>query len=157
MPLIGFSIIFLNLGINKVREKDSLRGNILTGILLLGLFNVTLVLTSQHQKPNAISSIKDLIIDKNIDHPIVSIPLINYYLKKHGIDNEFYDIENINDVGTVKLLKKDSLLLIGNFQNRFLDHYLLTYDSTYYHNPYVNRMWSEINISILKKKYNAEK
>ena len=89
MPLIGFSIIFLNLGINKVREKNSLRGNILTGILLLGLFNVTLVLTSQHQKPNAISSIKDSIIDKNIDYPIVSIPLINYYLKKHGIDNEF--------------------------------------------------------------------
>ena len=65
MPLIGFSIIFLNLGINKVREKNSLRGNILTGILLLGLFNVTLVLTSQHKKPNAISSIKDSIIDKN--------------------------------------------------------------------------------------------
>ena len=152
MPLIGFSIILLNLGINKVREKNSLRGNILTGILLLGIFNVTLVLTAQHQKPNAISSIKDSIIEKNIDYPIVSIPLINYYLKKHGIDNEFYDIENINDVDPVKLLEKDSLLLIGNFQNKFLDHYVLTYDSTYYHNPYMNRMWPEINICSLKKK-----
>ena len=152
MPLIGFSIIFLNLGINKVRVKNSLRGNILTGILLLGLFNVTLVLTSQHQKPNAISSMKDSIIEKKIGYPIVSIPLINYYLKKHGIDNEFYDIENINDVDPVKLLEKDSLLLIGNFQNKFLDHYVLTYDSTYYHNPYMNRMWPEINICSLKKK-----
>ena len=152
MPLIGFSIIFLNLGINKVREKNSLRGNILTGILLLGLFNVTLVLTSQHKKPNAISSIKDSIIDKNIDYPIVSIPLINFYLKKHGIDNEFYDIENAHDVDPIKLLKTDSLLLIGNFQKRFLDHYVLTYDSTYYHNPYMNRMWSEINVSSIKKK-----
>ena len=41
MPLIGFSIIFLNLGINKVREKNSLRGNILTGILLLYLNHLT--------------------------------------------------------------------------------------------------------------------
>ena len=157
MPLIGFSIIFLNLGINKVRKKNILQGNILTGILLLSLFNVTLVLTSQHQKPNAISSIKDSIINKNIDYSIVSIPLINYYLKKHGINNQFYDIENINISDTINLMREDSLLLIGNFQNKFLDNYELIHDSTYYHNPYMNRMWSEINISILKKKYNAEK
>ena len=157
MPLIGFSIVFMNLGINKVREKNSLQGNILTGILLFGLFNVTLVLTSQHQKPNAISSIKDSILDKNIDYSIVSIPLINYYLKKHGINNQFYDIKNINNSDTINLMREDSLLLIGNFQNKFLDNYELIHDSTYYHNPYVNRMWSEINISILKKKYNAEK
>ena len=157
MPLIGFSIILLNMGINRVREKNSIRGNILTGLLLLGLINITLVLTSQHQKPNTISSIKDSIINKKIGYPIVSIPLINYYLKKHGLNNEFYDIENINDIDPVKSLGKDSLLLIGNFQNRFIDRYVLTYDSTYYHNPYMNRMWSDINISTLKKKYNAEK
>ena len=109
----------------------------------MGLFNVTLVLTSQHQKPNAI---QDDSIKMNIDYPIVSIPLINFYLKKHGIDNEFYEIENTHDVDPIKLLKRDSLLLIGNFQKRFLDHYVLTYDSTYYHNPYMNRMWSEICI-----------
>ena len=152
MPLIGFSIIFLNSGINKVREKNSLQGNIFTGILLLGLFNVTLVLTSQHQKPNAISSIKDSIIDKNIDYPIVSIPLIHYYLKKHGIDNQFYDIKNINNSDTINLMREDSLLLIGNFQNKFLDNYEFIHDSAYYHNPYMNRMWSEINVSSLKKK-----
>tara|TARA_Y100000768_G_scaffold378927_1_gene353959 strand:- start:564 stop:1985 length:1422 start_codon:yes stop_codon:yes gene_type:complete len=152
MPLIGFSIILLNMGINRVREKNSLQGNILAGLLLLGLINVTFVLTSQHQKPNAISSIKDSIIEKKINYPIVSIPLINYYLKTHRIDNELHDIENINDIDPVKLLEKDSLLLIGNFQNRFLDHYVLIYDSTYYHNPYMNRMWSEINVISLKKK-----
>ena len=152
MPLIGFSIILLNMGINRVREKNSLQGNILAGLLLLGLINVTFVLTSQHLKPNAISSIKDSIIEKKIGYTIVSIPLINYYLKNHGIDNEFHDIENINDIDPVKLLEKDSLLLIGNFQNRFLDHYVLIYDSTYYHNPYINRMWSEINVVSLKKK-----
>ena len=65
---------------------------------------------------------------------------------------EFYDIENAHDVDPIKLLKTDSLLLIGNFQKRFLDHYVLTYDSTYYHNPYMNRMWSEINVSSIKKK-----
>ena len=152
MPLIGFFIILLNMGINRVREKNSLRGNILTGLLLLSLFNVTLVLTSQHQNPNAISSIKDSIIEKDIRYPIVSIQLINYYLKKHGIDNEFYDTESTHDVDLTKLLKTESLLLIGNFQKIFLDYYVLTYDSTYYHNPYMNRMWSEINVSSLKKK-----
>ena len=152
MPLIGFSIILLNMGINWVREKKRLRGNILTGLLLLGLFNVTFVLTSQHQKPNAISSIKDSIIANNISYPIVSIPLINYYLKKHGLHNEYFDIEDISDLDQVKLLEKDSLLLIGKFQNKFLDDYVLTHDTIYFHNPYMNRMWSEINMCSLKKK-----
>ena len=152
MPLIGFSIILLNMGMNRVREKNSLRGNILTGLLLLGLFNVTFVLTSQHQKPNAISSIKDSIIANNISYPIVSIPLINYYLKKHGLHNEYFDIEDISDLDQVKLLEKDSLLLIGKFQNKFLDDYVLTHDTIYFHNPYMNRMWSEINMCSLKKK-----
>ena len=118
----------------------------------MSLFNVTLVLTSQHQNPNAISSIKDSIIEKDIRYPIVSIPLINYYLKKHGLDNEFFDIEDVMDIDPVKILEKDSLLLIGNFQNKFMDNYIPLHDSVYYHNPYMNRMWSEINMCILKKK-----
>ena len=152
MPLIGFSIILLNMGINRVKEKNSLKGNILIGFLILGLSNVTFVLTSQHKKPNAISSIKDSIIANNISYPIVSIQLINYYLTKHGLHNDFFDIENISELDQVKLLEEDSLLLIGNFQNKFLDNYMLTNDTIYYHNPYMNRMWSEINMCSLKKK-----
>ena len=152
MPLIGFSIILLNMGINRVKEKNSLKGNILIGFLILGLSNVTFVLTSQHKKPNAISSIKDSIIANDISYPIVSIPLINYYLTKHGLHNVFFDIENFSELDQVKLLEEDSLLLIGNFQNKLLDNYILTNDTIYYHNPYMNRMWSEINMCSLKKK-----
>ncbi len=152
LPLIGFCIILLNIGMTEVRYKNGLVGYVYIGILFLGLCNVTLVLTSQHQKPNAISSIKDSIIEKDISYPIVSIPLINYYLNKHGLKNELFDIENKNDIELIKLSERDSLLLIGNFKKKFSDHYILTHDSTYYHNPYVNRMWSEINMYGLKKK-----
>ncbi len=90
--------------------------------------------------------------EKDISYPIVSIPLINYYLNKHGLKNELFDIENKNDIELIKLSERDSLLLIGNFKKKFSDHYILTHDSTYYHNPYVNRMWSKVETFRLEKK-----
>ena len=61
LPLISFLIVFLNLGIKRLRNENKLLGNILVGLYLISLCNVTYVLTSQHKKPNAISSVKDLL------------------------------------------------------------------------------------------------
>ena len=152
LPLISFLIVFLNLGIKRLRNENKLLGNILVGLYLISLCNVTYVLTSQHKKPNAISSVKDYIIKQDINYSIVSIPLINFYLKSHGLKNEFFDIEDITNSEPVKALTRDSLLIVGNFQNKFSDDYINTYDTTFYHNPYVNRMWSELGIFNLKKK-----
>ena len=152
LPLISFLIVFLNLGIKKLRNENKLLGNILVGLYLIFLCNVTYVLTSQHKKPNAISSVKDFIIKQDINYSIVSIPLINFYLKSHGLKNQFFDIEDISNSEQIKGLTRDSLLIVGNFQNQFLDDYINNYDTTFYHNPYVNRMWSELGIFNLKKK-----
>ena len=145
-------IVFLNLGIKRLRNENKLLGNILVGLYLISLCNVTYVLTSQHKKPNAISNVKDFIIKQDINYSIVSIPLINFYLKSHGLKNEFLDVEDITNSEQIKGLTRDSLLIVGNFQNQFSDDYINNYDTTFYHNPYVNRMWSEIGIFNLKKK-----
>ena len=152
LPLISFLIVFLNLGIKRLRNENKLLGNILVVLYLISLCNVTYVLTSQHKKPNAISNVKDFIIKQDINYSIVSIPLINFYLKSHGLKNEFFDIEDITNSEPIKALARDSLLIVGNFQNKFSDDYINNYDTTFYHNPYVNRMWSEIGIFNLKKK-----
>jgi len=36
------------------------------------------------------------------------------------------------------------IMIIGNFDSLPLDRYQVTKLKTYYHNPYVNRMWSKI-------------
>ena len=68
------------------------------------------------------------------------------------LKNEFLDVEDITNSEQIKGLTRDSLLIVGNFQNQFSDDYINNYDTTFYHNPYVNRMWSEIGIFKLEKK-----
>ena len=72
--------------------------------------------------------------------------------KSHGLKNEFLEVEDITNSEQIRGLTRDSLLIVGNFQNQFSDDYINTYDTTFYHNPYVNRMWSEIGIFKLEKK-----
>ena len=42
--------------------------------------------------------------------------------------------------------------MIGNFKNKIPDNFEIIYDSTFYHNPYVNQMWSTITLYKLLKK-----
>tara|TARA_Y100000588_G_C14243904_1_gene920597 strand:- start:785 stop:2212 length:1428 start_codon:yes stop_codon:yes gene_type:complete len=152
LPLIIFCIIFINNGIQYARKKNKILNNVFLVIFFLGLINVTFVLVQQHTRPNAISSLKDNLISQGNKETIASISLINYYLKLHGLGNQFLDIENLNDIEKIKLLNKEKLILIGNFKESFQSDYHITHDSTYYHNPYVNRMWSEVSIYRLVKK-----
>lgn len=151
LPLIIICIFLMNKGIQSLRDKDQIF-LIVTAIFFLGLINVTSVLVEQHMRPNAISSLKDQLINENEKETIASIPLINYYLRYHGLKNQFIDIENENDVKKIKLLDDEKLILIGNFKESFYDDYLVEDRTDFYHNPYVNRMWSEISMYSMKKK-----
>ena len=151
LPLIIICIFLINKGIQTLRDKDQIFP-IVTVLFFLGLINITSVLVKQHMKPNAISSLKDQLINKNEKETIASIPLINYYLKYHGLKNQFIDIENENDVKKIKLLDDEKLILIGNFKESFHDDYRVEDRTDFYHNPYVNRMWSEISMYSVGKK-----
>ena len=133
-------------------QKKRTKCFIVTVLFFLGLMNTTFVLVKQHIRPSAISSLKDHLINQNEKETIVSIPLINNYLKHHGLKNQFINIENENDVKQIKLLDKKKLILIGNFKKSFLDNYQGDDQINFYHNPYVNRMWSEISMYSVGKK-----
>ena len=151
LPLIIICIFLINKGIQSLRDKDQIF-MIVIAIFFLGLMNITSVLVEQHMRPNAISSLKDHLVNKNEKETIASIPLINYYLRYHGLKNQFMDIENENDVKKIKLLDDEKLILIGNFKNTFYPDYQVDNQIDFYHNPYVNRMWSEITMYRMGKK-----
>ena len=151
LPIIIICIFLINKGIQSLRDKDQIF-LIVTAIFFLGLMNITSVLVEQHMRPNAISSLKDHLVNKNEIETIASIPLINYYLRYHGLKNQFIDIENENDVKKIKLLDDEKLILIGNFKNTFYPDYQVDNQIDFYHNPYVNRMWSEITMYRMGKK-----
>ena len=50
----------------------------------------------------------------------------------------------------------EEILLIGNFKPMFKDNYTIIEDNIFYHNPYVNRMWSQIETYKIINEYRAE-
>ena len=54
------------------------------------------------------------------------------------------DLKNINR----------STYIIGDFEQLVNNKYTISLDSSFYHNPYINRMWSSINIYSLTKNSN---
>jgi len=152
LPLIVFAIVVINTGVVAMVDKNKFIPNLVIGIFFLSLINITMVLVYQHKNPTSISKIKDDLINKQNINTVVSIPLINYFLKSHQVESEFLDVEDSVDIEEIKLLDRDTLLLIGSFNEKFSDNYNIISDTVYFHNIYVNRMWSEISIYQLVKK-----
>ena len=152
LPLLVPLFVILHSGLLFHNKKKNILNTILLILFFTSTINITTNLIVQHKKPNAISSLKNAIVKMGFQFPIASTPLINYYLQQHGLENDFLDIESDEDIRNIKSSGEYELFLIGNFKNQFSSDYHITRESTYYHNPYVNRMWSEINTCFLEKK-----
>tara|TARA_Y100000996_G_scaffold94802_1_gene67514 strand:+ start:145 stop:546 length:402 start_codon:yes stop_codon:yes gene_type:complete len=125
---------------------------IANGAFILLFIAITFKLVVQHKNPNAISQLKDFIINENPEK-IISIPLINYYLKAHGVKSDFTNLDNQNVDYQLNIdsLKLNNALLIGNFKGIFESEYKVSPLKIFFHNPYVNRMWPEIRTFQLNK------
>ena len=113
---------------------------VLAGFLLCYGY-VTLHLVVQHKNPTAIAQIYQYLKAKQSDTLcVVSVPLIKYYLESQGLKAVYMPIKGEND--TVKLdgQLNSELIVIGSP----LPGRVMKTRKTFYHNPYVNRMWSEI-------------
>jgi hypothetical protein len=152
LPLLVPLFVVLHSGLLFLIKKKNILNTILLIIFFTSTINITTKLILQHKKPNAISSVKNEIVKNGFQYPIASTPLINYYLQQHGLENEFLSIESDEDIHAIKLSGEREIFLIGNFKKQFSSDYYIISDSIYYHNPYVNRMWSEINTYFLEKK-----
>ena len=80
---------------------------------------------------------------------IVCIPLVKYYLETHGINATYIDVKSIDKNKIPDTL--NGAIVIGNQNGLFNDSFQVISDSSYFHNPYVNRMWSEIHTFRLSK------
>ena len=110
---------------------------------------VSIILVDQHRSPSAISKLKDNLISMDPNDKIVCIPLVKYYLETHGINANYIDINSIDKNNIPNNL--DNAIIIGNHPDLFNDTFQVISDSSYYHNPYVNRMWPEIHTFRLRK------
>ena len=116
---------------------------------ITALVFVSIILVNQHRKPSAISKLKDHLISMDTNDKIVCIPLVKYYLETHGINANYIDVKSIDKNNLPDTL--NGAIVIGNQDGLFNDSFQVISDSSYFHNPYVNRMWSEIHTFRLSK------
>ena len=75
---------------------------------------------------------------------MVSVPLIKYYLAAQELEAAYTPIKSTEDLAKLdeKLNDTSELVAIGSpLQDR-----VPKTKKTFYHNPYVNRMWPELSV-----------
>ena len=144
LPLVF--IVLILIGSSFKQQKSFALHYIL--ILLLGVLNYNII--SGHQFGTAIYQLRNEIINQEIDY-IVSNSLINYYLQRTGVKSNYINVENFKPTNFKKNINSGkSIKVIGNYSNLFRNKYKLSLDTTFYHNPYMNRMWSTVPLYSVK-------
>ena len=104
---------------------------------------VTINIVVQHTKPTAIAQIHEYLRDKQRDQGnplyIVSVPLIKYYLAAQAVEAIYVPIKSEADLAQLDELETGLVVIGSPLSNR-----KPKVEKTFYHNPYVNRMWPEL-------------
>ena len=84
---------------------------------------------------------------KVIHTPGHTLDMINFYLPSHQVKINYIDVENFEDINSLSLESSNTkdILMVGDYRNLFPSLSSSFYsDTTFYHNPYMNQMWSKI-------------
>ncbi len=145
LPLIPFLVLIVAFACARIIER---RNRILKAVLIVFVLcygYVALHLVVQHKKTTAIAQIHQYLTTKQGDNlRVASVPLISYYLASQGLQAVYIPIRNPDDLPALSEMSDDSsdLVVIGSP----LEGRTTKAEKTFYHNPYVNRMWSQISL-----------
>lgn len=149
LPLLPFLSLGIAFACNQVLGlQDRLRYAFAWSMLIIFFLcysYVTLHTVAQHTKPTAIAQVHEYLRDKQSEQHnklhIVSVPLIKYYLISQAIEAVYIPIKSEADLAQLDKLETDFVVIGSRLPNREPK-----VEKVFYHNPYVNRMWSEIPV-----------
>ena len=151
--MLPFIFLILNFGYEYLLSKNRRFARVSFVIFLLFLSQITFKLTNQHMSQTAISKVKNYIEKSTGNKTIISTPLVNFYLKSHKIEAEYIDATNEEKIDELKSsIKSSRMFMIGNFHEVLDNIFIIDEDSTFYHNPYMNRAWASIETYNIQKK-----
>ena len=156
LPLLPFVALLVGIFLTRVIENTSrIWSNFLfKEILILGLASYTLVsfhLVSQHKKPTAIAQIHEHLKQVKNDYQkpiqIISVPLIKYYLSAQGFNTKYLVVKQKEEFNLKKNLDQNAdWVAIGSALPPEVIGDRKALVKNFYHNPYVNRMWSSLTV-----------
>lgn len=150
LPLLVPAFIVIAMGTSEVWRRGGTAGRVLLGLFFACYVSVCMVLVAQHRQPTAVSQAATYVRKAAAQHPnqrlhVVSIPLVHFYLGAQEVDAEFV---SIGDSDALRELVADRDALIVAVGGDYLEGMQASRSRTFYHNPYVNRMWPVIEVHV---------
>ena len=146
LPVLILFFMILKIGFKYVLTKRSTKLNIVVILFVILLTQITTTLVFDHRNPSAISQLKDYLLKQKNVPTILGTPLINYYLKSNQVKTNYINIDDNFSLEKYLIDKNnDEILMIGNFKSLFMNSFFIEQKKSFYHNPYINRMWSQID------------
>lgn len=144
LPLLPFLAIALAYALGKIGCSGRRLVQALAFCFVLCYSYATLHLVVQHRQGSAIAQVHRYLLSRETaDLRVASVPLIKYYLAAQGLKAEYLPIATSGDLVQLQsLVDSTQLTVIGSpLANR-----KPVLAKTFYHNPYVNRMWPELTV-----------
>ena len=150
LPFIPFCCFIISIGNNYIQKK--IKYAILFSVTLVTIHTfITINIVYQHKHMSAISQIHNYLQQQKNNTIVVSDNLKLFYWKSHSNNKyiKYYNIDRFN-----QLLKENkisdgtivySTILINPNNYRKINSY------NFYHNPYVNRLWSSLTLNKYEK------
>ena len=144
IPFIPFIVMLCSTGLISLTNRNK-NFKILTYSFFTLIFILTSYLNYQHLSPSAISQVKDYVVrDKEKLKVFYSSGLINTYMMKHNGTKDiiFKNLNAKNDI--INYYRSGFTIYSTNKLNTI--NMNLEFENSFYHNPYVNRLWSTMQI-----------
>ncbi|MEM6782520.1 MAG: hypothetical protein AAF624_02165 [Bacteroidota bacterium] len=153
LPLIALALLVIAVGAaalwtRKGAAQLARRVAVVVGFAAVALVTATLAL--QHRQPTAIAQAAEHVRTQVSEHPdlhLVTTPLVRFTLAAQGIDATYLDPGDDRDREQMDSLQAVPVLSIGApLGDADRGDRALARADTFYHNPYVNRMWAVLPV-----------
>ncbi len=143
LPLLPFLALVPALAGDWILRQGARWQRLVLAVFLCCYGAVTLHLVVQHRSPTAIAQVhRHLAARETEGLRIVSVPLIKWYLASQDLAAEYISVESPEDLRAIDPAAAGDLVVIGSP----LPDREPKAVRTFYHNPYVNRLWPELTL-----------
>ena len=143
LPLLPFLALVSAFAGDWICRKGARWSRLVLALFLCCYGYVTVHLVAQHRSPTAIAQVHRHLTDRETGGlRVASVPLIKYYLSSQGLEAEYLSVESPEDLRAVGANAGGDLVAIGSP----LPDRAPKAVRTFYHNPYVNRLWPELTV-----------
>ncbi|WP_143815298.1 hypothetical protein [Longibacter salinarum] len=149
LPLLPMVLWLTSMGAtvlwNAARQQRLSRAAV--SLTLIAYAAVSLVLVWQHRSPTAIAQVKAFVErEEATGRPlrVISDPLVNTYLDAQDIDARYISVVDTAAVRRAMTADSGASIVVGTYPGLVDQPESRT--RTFYHNPFVNRMWSDITV-----------